>query len=157
MRIRIVVADESVARFYDVEHRRGPLTKAGELAHPEGRLHERDLVSDRPGRVFDHAGAPGHRRGEVAHHATGGEQTAHRTESAKFARRVVHELETAHRHGDYDRLVVMSGPPFLGVLRDAIPKHMKSSVVAEVPKDLVHSPEKVVLEHLAPEAFEPAA
>ncbi len=154
MRIRIVVADESEAHFYDVDRRKGPLKPAGKLAHPEGRLHDRDLVSDRPGRVFDHAGSAGQRRGAVAHHGTGSERTPHKAEAAKFARQIVQQLESAHREGSYDRMILMSGPPFLGVLREAMPKPLKSSVVAEVPKDLVHSPERDILEHLAPEAFE---
>ncbi len=157
MRIRIVVADESEAHFYDVEQRKGPLQRAGQLEHPEGRLHDRDLVSDKPGRVFDHAASSGHRRGSVAHHGTGTERTPHKTESVKFARQIVGELESARRDGRYDRMVVMSGPPFLGVLREAMPKPLRSSIVAEVPKDLVHSPEKEILEHLAPEAFESGA
>ena len=38
-------------------------------------LHDRDLKSDRPGRVYNSAAAPRGRRGAMAHHATGGERT----------------------------------------------------------------------------------
>ncbi len=66
MRMRIVVADRSEARFYDVVTFTGALRPAGTLTDPKAHLHERDLVSDRPGRVFDHAAPPTERRGAVA-------------------------------------------------------------------------------------------
>ena len=66
MRIRIVVADQAEARFYDTEPAEVRLRASGQMVNPDARLHERDLVSDRPGRVFDHAAPPGGRRGAVA-------------------------------------------------------------------------------------------
>ena len=59
--IRIVVADQSQARIYSAGARR--LKLLGSLSDPRARLHDRDLGSDRPGRVFDRAVAPGKRRG----------------------------------------------------------------------------------------------
>ena len=48
MRIRLVVADQSEARFYEL---RSPdaVELVGRVADPVAHLHERDLVSDRPG------------------------------------------------------------------------------------------------------------
>jgi hypothetical protein len=46
MKTRIVVCDQSEARIYELEPLGGPM-------NPIGRLHDRELKSDRPGRVFD--------------------------------------------------------------------------------------------------------
>jgi len=54
---------------------------------------------------------------------------------------------------EFDRLVVMAGPGFLGLLREALPDHVRESVAAEVPKDLVHEPLEAVKSHLPPAAF----
>lgn len=67
MRVRIVVADQSEADFYELEQRDMPPQFVQRLEDAEAHLHNRDLKSDRPGRVFDHAPAPGGRRGAVEH------------------------------------------------------------------------------------------
>lgn len=148
MHTRIVVADQSAAHFYDIDAWDAPLRRVGELSDASARLHDRDFKSDRPGRVFDHAPAAGQRRGAVAHHGTGGERTPRKHEAELFAGRIASELERAVREHQCERLILMAGPPFLGVLRAALTKHVTDAVVAEVPKDLIHEPESAIRAHL---------
>ena len=148
MHIRLVVADQSEARFYDVPGPHNAVELVGRLADPLAHLHDRDLVSDRPGRKFDRAPLIAGRRGATAHHATGGEQSPRRHEAEVFARRVAAQLEQAHRRGDFKRLIVMSGPMFLGLLRQALPAWMRAAIVAEVAKDLVHEDVEAIIRHL---------
>ena len=145
MRTRVVVADQSEARYYDLA---GALRFLRKTTHPEAHMRDRELVSDRPGRVFDHANVAGGRRGAVAHHATGGERTPRKLEAAKFARQIINELDADRLHGQYDRLVVVSGPGFLGLLRSSMPKGLHAAVVLEVEKDLVHSTDEVIRAHI---------
>ena len=153
MRVRVVVADQSEARYYEVKQVGGPLRLVGRMMDPLAREHERDLVSDRPGRVFDHANVGGGRRGKVARHGTGGERSARKTEAARFARRIAGELDTERRDGTYDRLVLMSPPGFLGLLRGTMSKSLQKAVVLEVAKDLVRCSDKVIGGHVAADAF----
>ncbi len=155
MRVRIVVADQAEARFYDTEPPDPALHPAGRLSEARARLHDRDLVSDRPGRVFDHAPAASGRRGAVAHHGTGGEgeRRPHRHVATLFARRIAQELALAQREGSIDRIVLMAEPKFLGMIRKALSPELEASVAAEVPKDLVHQAEDVVRAHLPPLAL----
>jgi len=147
MRIRVLVADQSEARFYDLGAH-DTLVLVGYLADPLAHLHDRDLVSDRPGRKFDHAPLRDGRRGATAHHAAGGERSPRKHEAESFARRVAVELEETHEHGDFERLIVMSGPTFLGLLREALPEAVRGTVAAEVTKDLVHQGIDAVIAHL---------
>lgn len=153
MRMRIVVADRSEARFYDIGGMTEALQLTGTLTDPKAHLHERDLVSDRPGRVFDHAPPASGRRGAVAHHATGGERSAREHEAGSFARQIAEALEMATRERQIDRIVLMAAPAFLGLLREALPRAVKNMVVGEVHKDLVHHTDEAVREHLPREAF----
>lgn len=153
MRVRIVVADQAEARFYDVEPPDPVLHAAGRLTEAQARLHDRDLVSDRPGRVFDHAPFGSGRRGAVAHHATGGERRPHRHVEMLFARRIGEALALAQREGRFDRIVLMAEPGFLGLLRKEFPSGLGSSVAAEIPKDLVHQTEEAVRAHLPAEVL----
>jgi protein required for attachment to host cells len=157
MRLRIVVADQSEARFYDLEHAEAPLQLAGHLSDPKARLHDRDLNSDRPGRVFDRAADAGRRRGASAHHSTASERSPRKREAQLFARQIAEHLEHARREGQFDRVVLVAGPRFLGALRAALPASALSAVLATVAKDLVHGSEQVVREHLPAEALKALA
>ena len=150
MRVRIVVADGSEVLFYNGDSYRGPLYLAGRMTDPSVRLHDRDLVTDRPGRKPDR-GAVG--RNGSATHATGGEESPRKHETQVFARRVAGELERASRTDGFDRVVVMAGPTFLGLLRNELSPSLRQKIVAEVPKDLVRQPESAVKQHLPQEAF----
>jgi len=157
MQVRIVVADEGEARFYNATRPDGRLKEVGRLEDPSARLHDRDLKSDRPGRVFDHAPTGTGRRGAVAHHAVGGEARPRKHEARLFARRIVQQLKRAQLEERFERIVLMAGPAFLGVLRQALPKSLRSMVVAEVPKDLLHEADEAVQAHLPREAFKSPA
>lgn len=141
MRTRVVVADQSEARYYELSD---SLQFIRKLTHPEAHMRDRDLVSDRPGRVFDHANMTGGRRGGVAHHSTGGERTPRKVEAARFARRIVRELATDRLQRQYERLVLISGPAFLGLLRTSMPNALQAAVILEVEKDLVHCSDEII-------------
>lgn len=153
MRVRVVVADQSEARYYELEEPADSWRLVRRTMHPQAHMRDRDLVSDRPGRVFDHANLAGGRRGSVAHHATGGERSPRKVEALKFARQIAGELDTERRHGDYDRLVLVSGPSFLGLLRASMPKTLQAVVALEVAKDLVHCADKVIRAHVSRRAL----
>jgi len=151
VQIRIVVADQGEARFYDIVGPTAALQPAGRITDPKAHLHDRDFKSDRPGRVFDHAPAATGRRGAVAHHGTGGERRPRKQEAQRFARQIAEQLEAAKP--EFDRMVLMAAPSFLGLLRVALSKSLRAKLVAEVPKDLVHQGEDALRAHLAQEIF----
>ncbi len=156
MRVRIVVADRCEATFYDLNHFHGELEFAGRLAHPESRLHEQDLTSDRPGRVFDHAPLQDHRRGATARHGAGGERSARDHEAEIFARHIAEVLVRARQQAHFDRLVIISPPRFLGILREILPQSVQATIVAEIAKDLVHEHLSAVRSEISVTMFRPA-
>jgi protein required for attachment to host cells len=153
MRVRIVVADQSEADFYELEQRDMPPQLIERMADADAHLHNRDLKSDRPGRVFDHAAAPGGRRGAVGHHSTGGERNPRKVEARRFARRVAEALDEARRQHRYDRLIIMAPPTFLGLLREEMTAAVQAVLTAEIGKDLVHEPPEALGAYLPPGTF----
>jgi protein required for attachment to host cells len=153
VRIRILVADQSEARFYDAQSPHASLKLIGTISNPTAHLHDRDLKSDRPGRVVasTRSGAGGH--SAATHHSVGSERSPRKLEAQRFAGRIADELEISLQKHQFDRLIVMAGAPFLGTLRAALPKSMRAHIVAEVAKDLVHQTDDAVREHLPAEAF----
>jgi protein required for attachment to host cells len=145
---RIVVADQGAACFYEQVRAGTALRAVGTLENSAAQLHNRDFKSDRPGRVFNRAPAAGQRRGTVARHATGGERSPRKRAAELFARRIARDLSAGFRAGRFDALMLVAGPAFLGMLRAALSKPLKSAVVAEVAKDLVHLPKAALQSQL---------
>ena len=137
MRFRIVIANQSEAQFHDSVGPTRALKAAGRLLNPAARLHDRDLESDRPGRVFNFAAASGKRRGASPRHAANGGRSTHQHVAEKFARRIGQELHRAHAAGRFDRLVLIAAPAFLGRLRRALPPEVRACVASAVAKDMI--------------------
>jgi protein required for attachment to host cells len=138
--IRIVVADQAEAIFYDTGSLTTRPAEAGRIADPAARLHDRDFASDRPGRSYESVGA--------ARHAIQRENDPRQREAIRFAREIARTLEEARRKGEFEQLIVVAGPSFLGLLRAELAPTTKACVVHEVHKDLVHSPPETLLQHL---------
>jgi len=124
----IIAADSSRARILQVTDRAHDLAEIEDLLNPEGRVHDRELISDAHARFSGHAGGgPGSDREETS-------ATEHATE--RFAKRVGNYLESARTAHRYDRLHLIAPPKFLGQLRKELGKEVQKLVAAELPKDL---------------------
>lgn len=156
MRIRVLVADQGGARLFDVDAAQRRLALAGERRNPGAHLLEQELVSDKPGRVFDHAPGAG-RRGAVARHGTAGEHTAHRQQGERFAREVAQWMDQEHGQRGFDQLVLVAGPVFLGMLRGSLGEAVASRIAVEVHKDLTHQSAATVADALPATVWQAAA
>ena len=139
-RIRIVVADQAEAVFYDSASLGMPLREVAKITDAAAHLHDRDFCSDRPGRTHASVGS--------ARSAYTRETNSRQLEAVRFARRIARRLDEARRKEEYERLIIVAGPSFLGLMREELSKPTKARVVHEVPKDLVHSPVDAVRKHL---------
>ena len=154
MTLRIVVADQSQARFLDIPSRRAledpaaELTLSEHLTDPAAHLHDRDFKSDRPGRSFERGPIQRGRRGASAHHGVGEDRRPRVHEAELFARRIVESLEGAHSRAAFDQLVLVAEPHFLGLLRHFLPAPLHTALIAEVHKDLGHEQGPHLREHL---------
>lgn len=137
MTVRVVVADQSEVRFYDLAQSNAPLVLAGRMAYPTGRLQNHELVSDRPDPADD--------------------KDPHRHEADVFARAVIRSLEHAQQMHRFDRLVLVAPPGFLGLLHRHMPAGLSRLVAEEIGKDLVHEPESALRRHLSAEVLRSAS
>lgn len=124
----ILVAHRGGARLFEHRGRASGVALRQALDHPAGRMRNRELDSDRHGRSFD-------RRGTGRHaYSTEAAPTTHVAE--QFARHVASLLEQGREHGQYQRLVLVAEPRFLGMLRAALSAPTSALVAAELAKDL---------------------
>lgn len=132
----IVVVDSSRGKIYVQDKHSSELQEKVDLVHPSARLHGVELSSDRAGK---HTGAFGQ-----GQHVFDARTNVKDHEVEIFAREIAEHLETGRTSGQFQKLVLMAPPAFLGVLREQLSDGVRELVVDEIAKDLVtHSSEEV--------------
>ncbi len=109
----IVVADGAHARMFGVENG-GEWKLVTQLDYPAGRAKGSDLITDVVTR----------------------DRNPREHESERFAQVIAEVLENWAAKGEFDRLILVSPPKFLGMLRNSLPKTVTKLIVDTVAKDL---------------------
>ena len=135
----VVVADKSKARIFTVADPRGALLDEARLEHPQARDRDQTLSSDRPGRSFDSKGQ--------GRHAMGSSVEPDRQETIRFAKHISNHLQAAHNKGRCDRLLLVAGPPLLGLLRENL-KTVSGMKISELEKNLGQYDAPEIRKHL---------
>ena len=137
----VVVADSTRARIFDAETSSAALTELEGLAHPEGRMHDRDITSDLPGRSFDSSKAGGR-------HAMEPPTDPKQELAIEFARSIARHLDAGRVNRDYEQLVIVAAPTFLGLLREQLNAGCRKLVAFELNKNLVQQTPDEIRAHL---------
>lgn len=136
----IMVAHRAGARLFRSRGPGAPLDLIMTIPHPEGRALDRELGTDKPGRLFK-IGSGG--RADVGQDTGGTDQIANR-----FASDLAGILEEGRTHQSFDNLILVAEPKFLGKLRNAITHQTMLKVIATLGKDLGNLPERELPRHL---------
>ncbi|MGB5426407.1 MAG: host attachment protein [Gammaproteobacteria bacterium] len=135
----VMVADKSKARIFTVEDPHGALMDEVVLEHPQAREREQTLTSDRPGRSFDSKGQ--------GRHAMGTSVEPDQQETIRFAKQIADHVQAAHNEGRCDRLLLVAGPPLLGLLREPL-NTLTGLRVSELEKNLGQYDAREIRKHL---------
>jgi protein required for attachment to host cells len=137
----VVAADHARARVFQTESSSAPLVEIDTLVHAEGRMHDRDITSDLPGKVKN----PG---GHGGGHAFEQETDPKKHEADVFAGEIVHYLGEAHNANRFDRLIVIAEPSVLGLIRQHMPNPLNALVSLELDKNLAGMTAAEIRDHL---------
>ncbi len=135
----LLVANSSLARIFKLV-KRHELQELKTFEHPESRLHNLDLVSDKPGRDFESAG--------IGRHALEPKIMPKRQEFAVFAKHLADYLDEARNRGEFDTLYIAASPSLLGLLRQALDPHTAKLIKGEVDKDMTQMKPQEIPGHL---------
>lgn len=135
----VVVAESSRAKIYELDKKNAPLKELQGFAHTASRSHEHNLTSDVPGRVNNST----HGSHKLSNHSS---PKAH--ESVEFARIIGGHLDEARNRGEFDKLIIMSPPGFLGHLRKELSNETSKHIVSEIDKNLVRHHTSEIQAHL---------
>jgi len=126
----VIVANQAIARFFKIE-KGVRLIEEECLEHPEGRLHEGDLIADKPGKT--HEGYPLDQA-----------QNPKKIEANHFAKEICKKIETLRTQNQIERLYIAAAPSFLGMLRQNLSPHALSFLHSEIDKDITEkNPEEI--------------
>jgi len=141
----VVVANSGAARVFVVPGPGEPMRELEAFAHPEARLAERALTSDLPGSVSG---------GRGEHHALQSRVGPKEHEAISFAKFVADRIERARTGHEFDRLVLVAAPSFLGRLRAALGTDARRLVDGELDVDIVKLKPEEIRKRL-PDSFFP--
>jgi len=126
----ILVADSARARVVKWVGRDEPLESISGLDLHHLHQRSRDMMSERPGRV--------HESNTTTRHAIERRSDPVRQAEQHFASTVAQALEDRFALGEFDNLIVVSGPTMLGDLRAAFSAKLQAAIRGELGKDLTH-------------------
>lgn len=126
----IIVADGSRARAVMNAGPGTGLKDLGAEMFSANTAPTREIGSDRPGRVYDSAGA--------GRHAVTPRADGHVFEKTRFAKEVAAGLNKAALENLFDRLVLIAPAKTLGDLRNAINAQVQERVTTELVQDYTH-------------------
>ena len=135
----ILVADSSRARIFTAKTPSSSLEEIEALAHTEGRLHDREMTSDLPGKIKG--------EGSVGH-AFEQPTDPKKHEASIFAHRIAGFLEEAHNEKKFEQLLIIAEPSFLGLLRNQLPEQLKKLVCFELDKNITTHSNDDIRKHL---------
>ena len=141
MSMMIVVADSARARVFIADSAHSPLNEIETMAHPEGRMHEQDMVSDMPGKDSGKGGGGDHAYQEKIE--------PKEQEIIEFARRIAGYLDDARKANKLNKLILVAAPEFLGELRTHLSSETSEKIVFELDKNIAHHSVEDIRKHLS--------
>lgn len=136
----ILVANASLARLYEHPGPNKGLRLVKELTHPESRLKNADLVTDRPGSMASAGNGQGAKQ----------PQTLPKDHEARvFAQELAHQLYDGRTRNAFGRAIVFAPPGFMGLLNGVIDHPTAQLISDRFEKDYTKSTDPQLRERLA--------
>jgi protein required for attachment to host cells len=139
---RVLVAHDAGARMFD---QRGPgkgLIELSSIDFEDGRRPSGEINADRPGRVGGRSGG--------SRHACEPHEDARTHAVHHFAKTLMNDLTHAFHRGEFERLILVAPPRFLGFLRDELNGKLERAVIGTLAKDLPRATIKELCVYLEP-------
>lgn len=125
----VVVADSSRARIFQTDASLERLVEVQDLLNPEGRLDDADMRNDAKGRFYG--------KGErFQGHTAEPNLTKEAHDAALFSREIGQFLAQGRDAQQYDSLVVVAPPEFLGQLRQELPERVGRCIKQQMNRDI---------------------
>jgi protein required for attachment to host cells len=140
--IHALVADTRSIRVFEASERAGALWEVAVLRNPDAGRHERDLISDRPGRVINSASG--------GHQAYDPKVSAREHAMQVWLKQIGPSIRELIESRQGDGVVLVAAPRMLASLRKSLPAGIRKRVAGEMPLDLTKSSVASLKKRLGP-------
>ena len=127
-KILVIAADNTCARVFRATSSKGPLEEEVVLTHPENRLQDKDMTSDRPGFSFSSSGY--------------GRRSLSKSEDPKeheiklFVNEIDEYLRSLKKKNDLNQLILIAAPKLLGLLKKQLSSSIQEHITYELNKNI---------------------
>jgi protein required for attachment to host cells len=128
MKMWLLVADGVRGRLFEVDRQAKKLVEIKEFLNPEGRLYEKELSSDAPGKTFDREG-----RGR---HALEDSEKKKEQSKEQFAHELAKYLDEKYKTEKINRLVIVAPSKILGYMNHKFNKLNCKHNAIRIAKDM---------------------
>lgn len=133
----ILIANASHARIYARNGNKAELSLVKELAHPESRLKNADLVTDKSGLMQG-----------TGHGSRQPPSTPKHNEALHFAQELAQTLNQGRCSHEYEEIILVAPPAFMGLINEKMDGQTAKLVTEKMGKDYTHSNEREIVAHL---------
>lgn len=141
--IWVINTNTNACRIYNYIKHPPQLILFKEITHPENKLKNIDLTSDKPG----HYKTRDPSRGSYSPR-----HQAKENEIDKFSREIALELNKERKDKDYEKIILIAPPHMMGLLLKHFNKHVRELISNQITKDLFHYTESELLSFLRDKA-----
>jgi protein required for attachment to host cells len=125
----IIVADKSRARLFSIDSPKGPLHELEDFVSPRARLHGNQRLTD--GRSRAHTK-------EHEHHTFPPPEPDQYPEAIEFAGDLARRIDEGRQQREFERLILVASPDFLGTLRKKLSPSAAKLVERSFDSNLTH-------------------
>ena len=136
----ILSANRSNASLFESDWPGKSMRRLQDISHSKGRLQNKDINTDKPGRSFDSMGQ--------GRHSMGSDQDPIDHVAQQYASELAELLNKGRLSNAYEKLVLIAEPKFLGILRAALDKNTALLVVQSINKELLDVKEEDLEKYL---------
>jgi protein required for attachment to host cells len=138
--ILVVAADTTCARIFKATSSKGPLEEKEVLVHPENRVSEKDLISDKKGSTFSSHGSE---------RSTYSKRTDIKDQGTKeFINEINDYLMKLKVNNEFKQLIIIAAPKLLGALKKQLNSGLQKCITYELNKNIVKLNTDEIRSHL---------
>ncbi len=131
--------NSNICRIYKYSKNPEQLTLLKEIKHPENKLRDIDLTSDKPGH---------YKSSGTTHGAYSQPSDPKEIKIDAFSREIAKELDHGRNTHAYKNLILIVPPHMNGLLSQHMNKHVHDLVAHNIEKDLIHMSDHELLSFL---------
>lgn len=139
----VVTANTNNCKIYQYQRKEGSLTLITEMSHPENKLRDSDITSDKPGN---------YKTNNSPHHSANGTYTQESDPKEilidNFAKEIANKLDLSRKANEFDHLILIVPAQMQGHLNKYLDEQTQQHIKYNVQKNVMSFSHKELISYL---------